>query len=305
MLLAALLATPLRAGADPMEGGLRSVGGNPASKGRLEVFLNRSWGTVCDHGFDQRDAAVACRQLGYPAPSAIGDADGGGLGLDIWMRDPGCSGAETRLIDCPYNGRLACFHFEDVRLSCSATALPEVTIVADAASVTEGDPATFTLTRETGAPATVRVSIWETGRTLAPGKPNRVTFAAGAATATLTVATEDDLVVEQDSTVTVEVANQSSTFTFTAGAAAAVTVVNDDPPDEDHFRGKAQDLGTLTPADGTGSRTDSLNGVSDAVDYYVFALNQPARVALQLTGLDYDADLMLEHANGDTVYLGG
>ena len=56
------------------EGHLRLVDnyGNTGStglSGRLEVFMNGQWGTVCDNGFDSADASVACQQLGFDPES--------------------------------------------------------------------------------------------------------------------------------------------------------------------------------------------------------------------------------------------
>lgn len=48
-----------------MAGGLRITAGYAAQEGRLEIFHHGEWGTVCDDHFDNVDAVVACRQLGY------------------------------------------------------------------------------------------------------------------------------------------------------------------------------------------------------------------------------------------------
>lgn len=45
---------------------VRLVGGSTEYEGRLEVYYNETWGTVCDDEINETVSAVVCRTLGLP-----------------------------------------------------------------------------------------------------------------------------------------------------------------------------------------------------------------------------------------------
>uniref|UniRef100_A0A8C0IH95 Soluble scavenger receptor cysteine-rich domain-containing protein SSC5D n=1 Tax=Bubo bubo TaxID=30461 RepID=A0A8C0IH95_BUBBB len=96
--------------------------------GRVEIFHNKKWGTVCDDNWDLLDAEVVCRQLDCgQALSAPGGAQfGRGDGI-IWMDETNCTGMENTLSDClgrPW-GINNCYHGEDAGVVCSDSIIPE------------------------------------------------------------------------------------------------------------------------------------------------------------------------------------
>lgn len=89
--------------------------------GRVEVYHNSTWKTLCDEHWGMPNAGVACRQMGCGSPinTSYWNHAGHKTG-QIWLRVD-CSGQEGSLKDCLQTrpGLDNCSYTREVAVTCS------------------------------------------------------------------------------------------------------------------------------------------------------------------------------------------
>ena len=103
---------------------MRLADGYRDGEGRVEIFHDGHWGTVCDDFWDIKDAQVVCRELGYSrAPLALQTSLFGEGNGHIWLDNVHCVGNESSIANCQHNGwnDNNCYHYEDASVICSNT----------------------------------------------------------------------------------------------------------------------------------------------------------------------------------------
>ena len=98
---------------------VRLIGDSSHIEGRLEVYYNGRWGTVCNDGWNDEYASLVCKQFGFGSSGKLADF-GAGTG-SIFLEKVMCSSNDTILASCGHYGvgiSVHCNHYDDVGVKC-------------------------------------------------------------------------------------------------------------------------------------------------------------------------------------------
>ena len=100
---------------------VRLSNGHSRTSGRVDMFINGQWGTVCDDHWGTRSSTVLCRQLGLGNTGRFNRYTVGPSSYPIFLDDVNCIGTEANILACPHLrlGSHNCGHAEDTGVICS------------------------------------------------------------------------------------------------------------------------------------------------------------------------------------------
>ena len=230
-----------------VDGDLRLVNGATPNEGRLEMYVDDQWGTLCDDYWTDEEADVACRQLGYEQGSVrnggrflqshFGAAD---EDVPIWLDNLLCEGDESGLMECPRAsqregtdlGQHNCSleHLEDVGVRCLTGELAGLSVADDSAN--EGGNLYFQVTLSRARESATRVDYATSDGTAMAGADyvpatGTLFFYAGELTKTVAVTVLDDSHDDNGETLTLTLSNPVEARIEDGEATG--TIVNSDP----------------------------------------------------------------------------
>ena len=102
---------------------MRLSNGHNSTSGRVELFINGQWGTVCDDYWSIGSSIVLCRQLGLGTTGTFNRFGSGPSHYPILLDDVNCHGREVNILACPHRrlGDHNCGHSEVVGVTCSGS----------------------------------------------------------------------------------------------------------------------------------------------------------------------------------------
>ncbi|XP_062868153.1 scavenger receptor cysteine-rich type 1 protein M130-like [Trichomycterus rosablanca] len=140
---------------------LRLIEGKGSCSGRLEVYYDATWGSVCDDQWDIRDAQVVCRQLGCGgALSADRNATFGAGEGTIWLNRVKCRGDEIHLWNCHHSLKYQtdCTHKQDAGVTCAEISASSTTTPTTTTIITEAVTQTMKRTANPEPPSAAALS---------------------------------------------------------------------------------------------------------------------------------------------------
>ncbi|EDV28341.1 uncharacterized protein TRIADDRAFT_21345, partial [Trichoplax adhaerens] len=113
---------------------IRLLNGANTTEGRVEIYHNKQWGTLCSKLVTVNDGMVLCRQLNLTFSKFMPDAYFG-KGSNTVVLSTNCSGNEPNVRICniqPVNiEKSDCSHANDVSILCSICTPPQPSILDD------------------------------------------------------------------------------------------------------------------------------------------------------------------------------
>ena len=100
---------------------MRLVGGEIASRGRVEAYYKGVWGLVCGRSWSLKEGDVLCRALRYGGvwSSGYGEGVSHAVGPTL-LHNVSCTGHESLLSECNYqlSGESRCEHDQHASVVC-------------------------------------------------------------------------------------------------------------------------------------------------------------------------------------------